>query len=87
MTQKRRRAAIQVEMLPIAKTLKASVAASIGRTITRHTYLEWLLAKIIHTLLEISVKQGRIAVKLPRPHLYIGVVKDLLSFDNLTVDY
>src|SRR5207247_9168872 len=70
-------------MAPLAQTLRQSVAARIGRTITRHTYLDWILAKIVYSLLGISIKQARVAVRLPPPSRYIAMVQDLLLFHKL----
>src|SRR5688500_10227083 len=74
-------------MAPIVRSLPSSIAASIGRSLTRHSYLEWLMAKCLHTLLEISIKQGRIAFRLPRPHAFAGMVKDLLSFHHIHITF
>ena len=38
------------KMEPLAATLPASKAASIGRTITRHSYLDWSLANTTFNL-------------------------------------
>lgn len=84
---KDKRAVFQKSMAPIAKSLKGSIAASIGRTIVRHSFLEWLQARIIHRLLEISVKQGRLAVKVPRPQAYPDLINHLLQFQGVTIDY
>ena len=74
-------------MLPQAESLKASVAASIGRTIARYTYLESILASIIHRLLEISIKQGRVSIRLPRASEYPKLVKTLLQYHKLYADF
>jgi hypothetical protein len=66
---------------PLATKLRQSAAASIGRTIARHSYMQWRQAKILYTLLGISIKQGRAAdIRVPGPSAYIRIVKDLLLF-------
>lgn len=68
---------------PIAQSLPSGVAASIGRTIVRYTYLESILAGCIHKLLEISIKQGRVAVKLPLAHGYQKLFQTLLQYHGV----
>jgi len=41
--------------------LPQGMAASIGRIIARHSYMQWRQAKSLYTLLGISIKQGRAA--------------------------
>lgn len=61
--------------------LRQSAAASIGRTIARHSYMQWRQAKILYALLGISIKQGRAAeIRVPSPSGYIRMVRDLLMF-------
>jgi hypothetical protein len=69
----------------LARGLPSNVAASIGRTIARHAYLDWVLASIIHNLLGISIKQGRVAVRLPMARTYVTMVKDLMTFLGISV--
>lgn len=66
-----------------AQGLPSNVAASIGRTLVRYTFLERLLAQIIYDLLCISIKQGRIIVKLPPARQYTSAVEDLLQFHKI----
>ena len=77
---KRKVAVFKGGMSPIAKGVKTSIAASIGRTITRYSYLEWVMGNCLHTLLEISIKQRRVAVRIPPTRLFVGMVQDLLAF-------
>ena len=64
-----------------AEALPAGIAASIGRMIARHSYLEWMLASVLYALLSIAVKQGRLAVRIPPPRLYITTVAGVQVFD------
>jgi hypothetical protein len=76
---------MSVNMAPVAKTIPQSVAASIGRTITRYSYLEWILSKMLYDVLGLSVKQGRIAIRLPAPTLYVKALQDLLTFHGVGI--
>ena len=71
------------ETAPIAPSLPQSAAASIGRTILRHAFLESILSKIVYSLLGISSKQGRVAVRLPPASRYVSTVQDLLLFHKI----
>lgn len=84
---RKKKAYFQSRLLPVAHPLKSSIAASIGRTVTRHSYLEWVQAKIIHKLMEISIKQGRLAVRVPPPGKYGDLVQNLLEFQKITIDF
>ena len=68
---------------PVAEALPPGIAASIGRMIARHSYLDWMLANVLYALLSISIKQGRVAVRIPPPRLYITTVFDLLAYQRL----
>jgi hypothetical protein len=72
---------------PSVEALPAGIAASIGRMIARHSYLEWMLASVLYALLSISIKQGRLAVRIPPPRLYITTVADLLAFQRLHLGF
>ena len=72
---------------PIAGELPPSIAAAVGRAIARHSYLDWLLANILYALLSIPIRQGRVAVKIPPPPLYITTVADLLAYLRLHMDF
>lgn len=74
-------------MVPIARELPPSIAAAVGRAIARHSYLDWLLANILYALLSIPIRQGRVAVKIPPPPLYITTVADLLAYLRLHMDF
>jgi hypothetical protein len=68
---------------PISQPLPAAVAESIGRTIARHSYLEWVLGQVLYSLLEISIKQGRKIVQRPQPRQYVAAVEGLFAFHKL----
>ena len=72
---------------PITKGLPSAVAASIGRTVARHSYLEWSLAKTIYNLLGISIKQGRAAVRLPAINRYVATVETLMDFHKIQLAF
>ena len=74
-------------MAPLAGELPPSMAAAVGRAIARHSYLDWLLANILYALLSIPIRQGRVAVKIPPPPLYITTVADLLAYLRLHMDF
>ena len=72
---------------PISQPLPARVAESIGRTIARHSYLEWVLGQVLYSLLEISIKQGRKIMQRPEPQQYVAAVEGLLAFHKLTTRF
>jgi hypothetical protein len=72
---------------PLTGTLPAEIATSIGTTVQRHAYLDWLLGQVMYSLMEISIKQGRVIMKLPRPRVYITAVKELLEFHGLDAQF
>ena len=68
---------------PISQSLPGSIAESIGRTIARHSYLEWVMGQVLYSLLEISIKQGRKIMQRPAPRQYVAAVEGLLAFHKL----
>ena len=72
---------------PISQPLPAGIAESIGRTIARHSYLEWVLGQVLYSLLEISIKQGRKIVQRPEPRQYVAAVEGLLAFHKLETKF
>jgi hypothetical protein len=72
---------------PLAMGLPASMASSVGITLARHAYLDWVLGQVMYSLMEISIKQGRVIMKLPRPAHYIAAVRDLFAFHGLETTY
>jgi hypothetical protein len=68
---------------PLDADLPADLAAGIGAIIARHAYLDWLLGQVMYDLMEISIKQGRVIMKLPRPRVYVCAVKELYEFHGL----
>ena len=59
-------------LVPVAEGLPSQIAAHIGVTLARHAYLDWVLGQVMYSLMEISIKQGRVIMKLPRPSHYIA---------------
>jgi hypothetical protein len=74
-------------LVPLAAGLPAQIAANVGGTLARHAYLDWVLGQVMYSLMEISIKQGRVIMKLPRPSHYIAAVKDLFGFHGLETNY
>lgn len=72
---------------PLAAELPEKLAAGIGSTIARHAYLDWALGQVMYDLMEISIKQGRVIMKLPRPRVFIAAVKDLFEFHGLEAKF
>jgi hypothetical protein len=79
----KRTSAFNPALEPIAQPLPAAIAESIGRTIARHSYLEWVLGQVLYSLLEISIKQGRKVVRRPDPSQYVAAVQGLYAFHKL----
>src|SRR5882672_12330488 len=72
---------------PLAVDPPAEIAAGIGATIARHAYLDWVLGQVMYDLMEISIKQGRVIMKLPRPRVFIVAVMDLFEFHGLDAKF
>jgi hypothetical protein len=70
-------------LVPLAAGLPAQTAASLGVTLGRHSYLDWVLGQVMYSLMEISIRQGRVIMKMPRPAHYIAAVRDLFQFHGL----
>jgi hypothetical protein len=80
-------AMFSADLVPLAQPLPASIAASIGTTLARHAYLDWVLGQVMYSLMEISIRQGRVILKLPRPRQYIASVCDLFDFHRIKAEY
>jgi hypothetical protein len=72
---------------PLEADLPESLASAIGLAIARHAYLDWVLGQVMYDLMEISIKQGRVIMKLPRPRVYIAAVKELFEFHGLDAKF
>jgi hypothetical protein len=83
----RRTGVFNSALVPLAAGLPASIAANIGVTLARHAYLDWVLGQVMYSLMEISIKQGRVIMKLPRPSHYIAAVMDLFEFHGLKTSF
>lgn len=68
---------------PVTRPLPAPIAGAIGQLIARQAYLEWVLGQVMYSLMEISIKQGRVILKLPRPGQYIAAIRDLYDFHGI----
>lgn len=73
--------------LPQAYPLKPSIATSIGRTVARHAYLDSVLASILYSLLSISVKQGRVAIRMPPARSYAQTIEKLFRYLKIDTIY
>jgi hypothetical protein len=78
-----RKSRINTALEPLTAALPAETAAAVGALIARRTYLDWVLGQVMYNLMEISIKQGRVIMKLPRPRVYIAAVKELLEFHEI----
>jgi hypothetical protein len=83
----RKTAMFSTALVPLTQPLPAAIAASIGTTLVRHAYLDWVLGQVMYSLMEISIRQGRVILKLPRPRQYIAAVRDLFAFHRIESDY
>ena len=72
---------------PVPGELPPGVSQAVGDVVARHTYLDWVLGQVMYDLMEISVKQGRVIMKLPRPRVFIAAVKELFEFHNLAAKF
>ena len=68
---------------PVTAALPASISAPVGELVARHGYLDWVLGQVMYDLMEISIKQGRVIMKLPRPRVYVTAVKELFEFHGI----
>ena len=82
-----RKTAVNTALEPLARPLPAEAAAAVGALVARHTYLDWVLGQVMYNLMEISMKQGRVIMKLPRPRVYIAAVRELLEFHRLPMKF
>lgn len=78
-----KRPALPRALAPITAPLPAATAAAIGNAIARHSYLDWVLGQVLYSLMEISVKTGRVVVRPPHPTEYVRAVRDLFGFHRL----
>ena len=82
-----RKPSVNTALEPLRRALTGEAAAAVGALVARHTYLDWVLGQVMYNLMEISMKQGRVIMKLPRPRVYIAAVKELLEFHKLKVRF
>ena len=72
---------------PLTAELPREAAAAVGNLVARHMYLDWLLGQVMYDLMEISIKQGRVIMKLPRPRVFVAAVRDLFDFHGLDAPF
>ena len=68
---------------PVTSALPQEVSAAVGDLVARHSYLDWVLGQVMYDLMEISIKQGRVIMKLPRPRVYVTAVSELFEFHGI----
>jgi len=68
---------------PVTRPLPAPIAGTIGQIVAREAYVEWVLGQVMYSLMEISIKQGRVILKYPRPGQYIAAIRDLYDFHGI----
>jgi len=68
---------------PVTKALPAAIAGPIGQIVAREAYVEWVLGQVMYSLMEISIKQGRVILKYPRPGQYVAAIRDLYDFHGI----
>lgn len=68
---------------PLTANPPGELARAVGEVVARHSYLDWVLGQVMYDLMEISIKQGRVIMKLPRPRVFVTAVKDLFEFHGL----
>lgn len=78
-----RKPAFARALAPIDAALPSPLAAAIGNIVARHSYLDWVLGQVLYSLMEISLKQGRVVVRPPRAAEYVQAVRDLYAFHKL----
>jgi hypothetical protein len=83
----RNSAMFNTALVPLTQPLPTAIAGGVGATPARHAYLDWVLGQVMYSLMEISIRQGRVILKLPRPRQYIAAVRDLFAFHGLDTDY
>lgn len=69
----------------VVKDLPSNLLEGIGQVIVLFSRLEFVLSKIIHDLLGISEKEGRLAVREPRASERVNIIADLLALRNMEV--
>jgi len=68
---------------PVTKALPPAIAGPIGQIVAREAYVEWVLGQVMYSLMEISIKQGRVILKYPRPGQYVAAIRDLYDFHGI----
>jgi hypothetical protein len=87
MPKKTRSITFNAALEPLAADLPEKLAAGVGNAIARHSYLDWVLGQVMYDLMEISIKQGRVIMKKPRPRVYVAAVRELFEFHGLEAKF
>lgn len=69
----------------VRRRLPAAHCREIGRIITRWAFLEWRLRNVAYILLNVSPKQGRLAIREPRATDYLTMLQDLMDLAKVKV--
>ena len=75
-----------MQELPSIKKLPARMNQRIGNIIVGFAFYEYVLTRISYELLEINPKQGRIAIRSPRGHELVEMVRDLCDLAGIKID-
>ena len=68
----------------LIQTLPASFNEGIGKVIVSYALLEHVLGSIVHFMLDVSHKEGRLAVRQPRAKDRFIMIRDLMELNDLT---
>lgn len=69
----------------VLRRIPSAHSKEIGRIITRWAFLEWRLKNVAYALLNVTPKQGRVAVREPRATNYVDMLRDLLHLAGIQV--
>ncbi len=67
--------------------LPVSYSTEIGRFISRWAHLEWIMQETAYTMLKMSPKIGRIALREPRVNDYLTMLEDLTKICGITISW
>jgi hypothetical protein len=74
-----------VRELPLTLNLSPSLYEHIGRIVSAHAQIEWVLNRIVYSLLKIEPVHGRIAVREPRTTDRLDMITDLMKLMGIGV--
>lgn len=74
-----------MRLLTATTDLPTALFREIGRVIVAYANLEHRLSAVIHTLLGLDPKRGRLAVREPRASDRVEIIKDLIELADIPV--